>query len=371
MSRGRKISKTIEAFIEDETIKNPNKPRRVMAIELQEKIERLREPVPSEDTLIKMISKIRNRPLDAEDKSWSIAASSQHHFPYDSTPILLRLWKLCRSWDSHFTVREAKWAIYLSPMIPDIVSLLYFAEVYAARERVYKLLGEEFNSSDLDYILTMSIYEYITQVFLGNLWAKASEDDVIRVRPISCPQFIGDSSEAAKEAEFKAMAAHRFVAGKSKKEVVREADEDRTVLSPIKEMNLDDDVIWVYTYWVTEFKDSPEWNNFTRQQAIDILNSLREWASNFQLLKPKINATLLDLINVGQNEQLLAVITYEGFIPVNLLYKVGYLQSDSISDQLGNIKKLITRMERMGEKAQNSFSRHKKDYFSKVVLEDE
>lgn len=370
MSRGRRISKTVEAFIEDETIKNPNKPRGALAIELREKIDRLREPVPTEETLIKMISSIRNRPLDSQDKPWSVAASSQHNFPYDSTPTLLRLWKLCRSLDSHFTVREAKWAIHLSPMLPDIVSLLNFAQVYAARERVYKLMGEEFNSSDLDHVLTMSIYEYITQVILGNVWPGPNPDDVIRVRPPSCVQFTGDSIEAAEEAEFKAISAHRFVEGKPHREVIKEADDDRKTLPLIKESNLDDDIIWIYTYWVTELKDAPKWKTFSRQQAIDILNSLREWSSSFQLLKPKLSSILLDLLNAGQAEQLLSIITFEGFIPFDLLVKVGYFESDSLSDQPGNPEKIIKRMEHMNKKANQFFFRHPNHDFTKVVLED-
>ena len=52
MSRGPRVSKTVEILITEEALEHPNTPRHALAVKLQDMIASMGERVPEEDTLV-------------------------------------------------------------------------------------------------------------------------------------------------------------------------------------------------------------------------------------------------------------------------------------------------------------------------------
>ena len=77
MSRGRRISDSVIKLIIHEALANPDMPRRALAVRLKDTIERMGEPVPTEETLTKMISRFRTNPQDEFDSPWTLASSTK------------------------------------------------------------------------------------------------------------------------------------------------------------------------------------------------------------------------------------------------------------------------------------------------------
>ncbi len=356
MSRGRRISDAVKELIFNEAIEQPNKDRTLLAHELLDKIDKMGEYKPDIETLKRAISYYRNQPLHPLDKPWSLATSSHYNFSPDSTPTLLRVRKLCLALDSQFTIRQAKWVTYLSYIISDVVRLKDWSEYYAGLERAYNLMHreEDFITSDLDSILSMSPLEYATQCFLGNTWPEINNKNLL-VRPTPGVKFIEDSYAAAEQAESNALSSY-------------EPNIDRDVISPLKKSDLSEDVIWVYTYWLTTLTNGPKWKSFDKQQAIDIINHLREWANNFQILKPVMAKTLLDLVDTDVNIQLLSTFNTDGFTPYSLLLQAGYFETPS--DIPGHPDKLIKRVVRLANKRKNFKIRHPDFDINKLPSED-
>ena len=129
MSRGPRMSKTVKALVTEETWNNPNKPRDLLASELQEKIERLRLPVPAYETIIKMISNVRNPDSDPMKEPWNIATLTYKEkdtifdLRPESMPAVLQVWRYSIALDEAFTKRQAKWVSILYPFFTGELEL--------------------------------------------------------------------------------------------------------------------------------------------------------------------------------------------------------------------------------------------------------
>ena len=330
MSRGRRISDSVIKLIKQESLANPDMPRRALAVKLQETIERMGEPVPTEETIIKMISKTRNQAPDPQDEPWTLSASIANGFSPEFTPILLRAWKYALSLEMPFTIREAKWLIYLSHVIPDFMRLLFWAKIYASEERVHKLLEleGEFTSFDLDAALTMTVFEYFSLSALGKTMISppVSWAGILR-RPQPFNSYKEDTYTAASTAENSALDLLKIqdISDDSTSHISK-AESD--ILRPLKELELPEELVWVYTYWLIALKKGPRWSSLHFSEALDIIIKLRQWISQFVKPLPDITKHLLrvyDCTSAFEAQKLLNIrLTDFSWAPNELLHLAGY-----------------------------------------------
>jgi hypothetical protein len=129
------ISLTVQRLIEDEAVKNNGMPRQALAEELQNRIGRMGQPVPSEDTLIKMISKARN--VSELDKPWSVVTLAKNEIPPETLRNVLLMSALINQKEGRpITIREAKWTARLSPSLDDLNKLFHFVLEFTWAEKV-------------------------------------------------------------------------------------------------------------------------------------------------------------------------------------------------------------------------------------------
>ena len=167
MSRGKRLTKPVIDLVARESAASPETDRRALAARLQHRIGLMQEVPPSRETLVKMISGFRNCATDDADRPWTLAESVAEGFPPDATPTLLTMWRYCHALGKPFSVRQAKWAVYLRTVISSTTELVDWADLYATHEKAHALRNVPFDSSDADAALTMSAYEHATAVLLG------------------------------------------------------------------------------------------------------------------------------------------------------------------------------------------------------------
>jgi len=168
--RGPNISNTVRQLIISQAIHDSKTmPRRALAVRLQELIERMGEPPPTEDTLVKMISEARNKQPSELEKPWCIGACTYYNIPTDVIPVLIKIQKLKAEYGNEeemskvLTLREARWIARLyhvaKPLISelpdveenDILWLDFIASSYVQRERVSEQMNEQYpDTTDLD-----------------------------------------------------------------------------------------------------------------------------------------------------------------------------------------------------------------------------
>ena len=361
MSRGRRISDSVNKLIIQESLNNPDMPRRVLAVKLQDYISRMGEPTPTEETLVKMISKVRTETPDPLDRPWSLKASIENSFPIQSTPQLLRAWKTCLALGIPFTIRQARWAAHLSTVTNSTMDLVTWSHHYATLERVYKLVGEPFTGIDLDISLTASIFEICSLAILGKMQPIPIPGGgiILRSTPVSFSQ---DAIEASKEAEYAALAELRL-SSSSYDEALRQSDDDRNVLPSIEESNFPQELVWIYCHWLTCFKKAPKWRDLQRSEAIDIIKELRQWLSTLPETISRISKNITNLMVVQKKDVNLEQIVYhtELLPPELLLDKLGYLSDDSTTSILSDWTSLIERIATLESKADNYIKTHKTD----------
>ncbi len=198
--RGRpKIRPVVKKTIYSHALKNKNTPRQALAVELRHLIEEMGELVPSEETIIKLISQARNNPDSPIDAGWSLGALSEYPIPTDALPMVMSIWErriTQDDTDEYLTIREALWVARLYKLIelykprhvpPDVRDALQsrgwkaenswpvselareitvenlvddYASTYAGYEQLSEMEGEPFYSSELDLHIYSDVYEY-------------------------------------------------------------------------------------------------------------------------------------------------------------------------------------------------------------------
>lgn len=158
----RNMSITVRRLIAEAAVTNPKKPRRALAIELQNLIERMGEVVPSEETIEKLISQARNHDPHPQDNPWSLVSVEQYPnlFSPEALPSVLQAWVYVREHlKCSFTIRQAKWVARLYAVIKDIPNLISKALCYAQIELIASIIpGGEIETSGAD----LSIFELMT-----------------------------------------------------------------------------------------------------------------------------------------------------------------------------------------------------------------
>jgi hypothetical protein len=107
-NRGPKIKPTIRALIRI-TAREDKRDRRVVALALQKLIERLGEPVPGEETLMRMISEERNKDPNPEDQPWHFGTLNDYPLSPEGLKAVLEAYWFADRHGATLTIREAKW----------------------------------------------------------------------------------------------------------------------------------------------------------------------------------------------------------------------------------------------------------------------
>jgi len=171
--RGPNISNTVRQLIISQAIHDSKTmPRRALAVRLQELIERMGEPPPTEDTLVKMISEARNKQPGELEKPWCIGVCAYYNIPPDIIPLLIKVQQSrkqgeFKDFEKELTIREALWYNRLRPVVETLTKnkfpfdvnapfsyLNIIVSAYVQRERVSEIMNEQYpNTTDLDRII--------------------------------------------------------------------------------------------------------------------------------------------------------------------------------------------------------------------------
>ncbi len=198
--RGRpKIKPVVKNTIYSYALKHKDTPRQALAVELRHLIEEMGEIVPSEETMIKLISQRRNHPDSPTDVLWSLGSLPEYPIPIDALPMVMSICvrRIMQYDDDDFlTIREALWVARLYKLIelnkpkhipPDVQDAIRsrdwkdenswplselaseitvedlvddYAWAYAQYEILSEIEGEPFYSSELDVHISSDVYEY-------------------------------------------------------------------------------------------------------------------------------------------------------------------------------------------------------------------
>ena len=188
--RGPKIRPKIRALIRIRALEEPRLPRDVVALHLRDEIERIGELPPSEETLIKMVSRERNREPNPLDEPWSLGMMSKYRadFPPEIVPVLIEIEKLqmyCNyeTPKERLTIRQAQWIARLYHLIREIYMKRYpkeledaikkpvkeylwmfymIADVYAVWEEINEITGGKYIDTSLldkEYFITEDFWD--------------------------------------------------------------------------------------------------------------------------------------------------------------------------------------------------------------------
>jgi hypothetical protein len=200
--RGRPpISPVVWSLIRDEVQRHPEKLRKELADELENEITLKGQVPPTRQTLIKLISKARNRNVGSspEDDLWHLDAFDECAIPADALPVILEIQKHI---DKNLSIRLVKWLTRLYMVLKgrqflkgnELFYCLYcylWASEYADREKVSEIsrsLGTpiSFDSSDLDVgllddnPLSPPLKPYVLDLLdTGVLWLAGADESVV------------------------------------------------------------------------------------------------------------------------------------------------------------------------------------------------
>jgi hypothetical protein len=136
------IKPSIKKLIFEKALKDKHTPREALAVELKKLIEEMYETPPSHETMIKLISKARNKPESPLDKPWSTATLDKYPIPAEALPTILKLWVwIAENVGDKFTIREALWASRLYTVIGNIVELQCEVRLRALSEIMSEITG--------------------------------------------------------------------------------------------------------------------------------------------------------------------------------------------------------------------------------------
>jgi len=191
--RGPKISPKIRELIILRALDEPRIPRDAVAIHLVDEIERMGLTPPSEDTIMKMISRTRNHEPNPLDNPWSIGSSIRYDFSPDIIPVLIEVQKLQMQSEyeaakERLTIRQAQWIARLYPLVTEIYVRKYSVDLdefkkpvnkeylwmvhvisamYAQKQKMSEIIGIEYQDTT----------EYDEKFFITELFWELSASD--------------------------------------------------------------------------------------------------------------------------------------------------------------------------------------------------
>lgn len=266
MSKGPRISPTVKQTIYEMALENRNRPRRAVVARLKEVIEHMGEPVPSDETLERLVSRARASELSQLDTSWSLGASVAHNIPSEANADLLQIWKWCVVVGRTFTIREALWVSRLRGIVPFEELLMWAAEYALAEQAVASMHESSVDTTPLDFDLAFKGSE---EGFSGKIgtWVKFA---VHRGGTVPWPS----------PGYFK----YKDLGGESHKRGILTcvgikpsmAVERLHGLKPMHRSELPEDTDMVYTIWLSLFSRSSKWKDMSNEAKEVIAQRLHE-----------------------------------------------------------------------------------------------
>ena len=177
--KGPNILPKIKMLIAHHALEEPRIPRDAVAIRLVDEIKRMGLIPPSEETIIKMVSGIRNQERNPLDNGWSIGSTIKYYFPPDIIQIIIEIQKLQMRSDfeaakERITIRQAQWIARLYPLITSIYKrrhptgavhlwMVYIiSNLYTQMEMTHEVLGIEYEDTtedDEDFFINESFWD--------------------------------------------------------------------------------------------------------------------------------------------------------------------------------------------------------------------
>jgi len=318
MSQGKHISPIVRQIVAATVAENPQASREALIPVIRGRVQATGKPQPATTTLLKLISKYKNRPTSDLDEPWSLASLRENDLPAECLPALTQIWRLALSLDQPLTIRQAYWAARLHALFPNPLYLWMWAFAAAIGERISELVGEPLNTTVLDMVAARcSGWEQRTY----RLTETQVSQGTSHVPPLS---YVSPDGTASLE---------QFVVNG----VVHQAEGDEAAyfryeftrlveqLPTLDSIGLTFQAQMVYLRWFTFLVSGPKWSSLTPEQAVDVVVALRQWVLQQQtrLLTAQDALSASETPAPGQvSEQDPSVIA--GECPEDLLQLVGY-----------------------------------------------
>jgi hypothetical protein len=271
MSRGPRISKTVEKLIVHRSLADRNTPRRVLAVELQETISKMSEPVPTEETLEKLISKARNHTPSPLDEQWTTASLVDFDLPPDSVPAVTKVWRYALNTNESFAIRQAKWVARLYTLIKETSLLWFFSRKYADEERTASITGQQMDTFIPDTALFMGRWETNTLLYTGYREGKLPKT--------SYDQILFRAKDGRIAEELLHGIEHAGIQFQNDSENSRDYELSKLIqeLPSLDLIDFTQEARMVYLRWFTYLIKGPKWNRLSAQDALSITKRLRYW----------------------------------------------------------------------------------------------
>ncbi|MCL2150203.1 MAG: hypothetical protein FWH51_04670 [Dehalococcoidia bacterium] len=349
MSKGARMQPAILKLIYSEALRQREKNRTALASELQDRIRLMGAAVPQEETIIKLISRVRSQVEDEFDRPWTLAASLQYNFPVEATPALLRAFRLTQALNKPFTIRQAKWAAYLSTTITNSYELVAWSGKYADTEKAYRPIDSCLSTEDVDTALTMNFWEAAISYVLGKaLYIISWNDRALLWGPDSNEAASPDSIEAAKMAEQNALDILEAYQSEEGRKWIE--DKRQEVLVPMEKISKQAASYWTYAHLMTALSEGPKWRKMSKEDAIQIIMDLHVWVWEEIPDLHKAFNELMTTLKQPELSDLLALWPYHlPFLPEKLVKKVGFT-GEAPETTPGRWAELLKRWEKMNKK---------------------
>ncbi len=153
MSRGVKnLSTIVKGIIVEEALKDPKRHRELVTADIKERIKKVYEPIPQDETIKRYISEARSHPVSDLDSQWSVGRLAQCDIPPEALAVVLSIYEQrLRTEEYSFTIREALWIGRLYKVIDDPLVLELFASAYALRDKIDWILDNPVYTRDFDF----------------------------------------------------------------------------------------------------------------------------------------------------------------------------------------------------------------------------
>jgi hypothetical protein len=175
----KKMSLTVKCLISEAALGEPNKPRRALAVELQDRIKRMGEVIPSEETIQRKISEIRNHEPSPLDQPWCVGCLSKYPIPPEALPVVMDMYESSLNMDARFTIRVALWVARLYKLVDDDGNfLMRLAFLYAEREHIYWILDMPIDTRDIDRYTIACGDEEMREEIANSAWLMSPQEDI-------------------------------------------------------------------------------------------------------------------------------------------------------------------------------------------------
>lgn len=205
------------------------------------------------------------------DRAWCVGDLNWcHQIAADALPAILGILKDTLSSNSVLTVREVKWIARLHTVISDTQELLFFAQLYAKRERT-GWFSQEFGTADIDTALIMGPWELSTARLLDKVAPPLSPSVAVLHRPSSLGIQGQNAMGVAKGAERNLWTRWYL------HNIHVNLNELWALLPELDELNYTEQALRVYTYWVKHIGEHEKLSEMSPNEVVDVVIALRQW----------------------------------------------------------------------------------------------